>query len=116
MDSMLGFMDLIILAYAVYALYGAYMMKVKGEIKKKLLLSDDVDLKKCKDLEGYKNSMFPKLLFLGICGIVSCGVNLLRVYAGVPVPSQAVGVLNLFFLVVVVWFAVQTKKSVSRYW
>ena len=30
------------------------MMKTKGEIKTSILMSKDVNIKKCKDLEGYK--------------------------------------------------------------
>ena len=47
----------------IYCLYSFYMLKFKNQIANKILLPNDIDVKKCKDVEGYcKEAGFPLLL------------------------------------------------------
>ena len=54
MDNIWSFLDIIFVGAGVYMLYAWFLMKKKGEIKQEVLMSKDIELKKCKYLEGYK--------------------------------------------------------------
>ena len=45
MGSMVSIIGLITLGCGLYCLYGAYLMRTKGEIKQALVLSQDINIK-----------------------------------------------------------------------
>ena len=45
-------LDIIFVGAGVYMLYAWFLLTTKGEIKQEVLMSKDINLKKCKDLEG----------------------------------------------------------------
>ena len=114
MDSFWSLMDVIFVGAGLYMFYSLYMMKAKGEIKTALLLNKDVNLKKCKDLEGYKNFMMPKMAIFGIGAIVYGAAGLINSYA-VPL-GIAYTVIMIAFFAVLVWFALMGRKAVQRFW
>lgn len=114
MDSMYSMLDVIIVLCGVYILYNFYLLRFKGEIKESLLLPKDIQVKKCKDKAGYIAEMSPKVLLYGIV-VVICGI--------LGMTESQMGLLGKLYLVVLavfvaftIWFAVQTKKSVKKYW
>lgn len=81
----------------IYCLYGYYMVRVKKEITKTILLPKDVDASKCRDIEGYcKEAQLP-LLILGIVTTLYGIVDLYNAYAG--------GADKLFVVMLVLLFA-----------
>lgn len=114
MASTFSFMDIIIIVCGVYVLYIFYLLKVKGEIRETLLLPKDLPVNKCKDKAAYIAEMSPKVLIYGIV-VVLCGVlGLCESRLGLL--GNAYLIVLAVFLAVTVWFAVEAKKAVKKYW
>lgn len=114
MDGFWSIMDVFFAGAGVYMLYALFLMKTTGEIKTALLLSKDIDLKKCKDLEGYKTYMMPKMLISGIGMILYGAAGLVNTYV-TPLGVIYTVIMAAFF-VVLIWFAVQGRKAAQRFW
>ena len=114
-NSMFALMDLIVLGCGVYILYAYYLLVVKNEIKQGVLVPQKTDTKKCKDFEGYKKFMAPKVLIFGISACASGGLGLFQDYVA---PVNAYLYLGLFvvFFAVMVWFLMSTKKAEKLFW
>lgn len=115
MDNIWSMMDIIFAGAGVYMLYAWILMKKTGEIKTSLLLSKEVDIRKCKDLEGYKNFMAPKMLVFGITALVYGGYGLVNSYV-FSMPMPVYWAVMAGFFAVLVWFSVQSRKSVELFW
>ncbi|MDO4521597.1 MAG: hypothetical protein Q4B57_00460 [Eubacteriales bacterium] len=114
MDSMFSMIDIIIAACGVYILYIWYLLKFKGEIKESMLLPKDLPVKKCSDKAAYIAEMSWKVLLYGIV-VLLCGA--------LGVWQDTYGSLGIvyfgclvIFVGVTIWFALQTKKAVKKYW
>ena len=70
MDNVWSIMDLLFAGAGLYAIYAYYLLKTKGEITTSILMSKDVDIRKCKDIEGYKAFVAPKILIFGIAALL----------------------------------------------
>ncbi len=115
MDNIWSMMDIIFAGAGAYMLYAWILMKKTGEIKTSLLLSKEVDIRKCKDLEGYKNFMAPKMLVFGITALVYGGYGLVNSYV-FSMPMPVYWAVMAGFFAVLVWFSVQSRKSVELFW
>lgn len=115
MDNIWSMMDIIFAGAGAYILYAWILMKKTGEIKTSLLLSKEVDIRKCKDLEGYKNFMAPKMLVFGITALVYGGYGLVNSYV-FSMPMPVYWAVMAGFFAVLVWFSVQSRKSVELFW
>lgn len=86
-----------------YCIAAWYRMTKKGEICKTILLPQDISLKKCKDLDGYRKEAAPKLLVLGIfvClfGIFDLAITMLDLRT-----AAAVWGSMALLIIVLVWF------------
>ena len=114
-SSIFGILDIVFVGAGIYVLYAWVMMKTKGEIKTSILMSKDVNIKKCKDLEGYKAFIAPKMQIFGIAAILYGAAGLINthVYA-MPLPVYIVNMV--LFLAVLIWFAYATRKGIERFW
>ena len=115
MDNIWSMMDIIFAGAGAYMLYAWILMKKTGEIKTSLLLSKEVDIRKCKDLEGYKNFMAPKMLVFGITALVYGGYGLVNSYV-FSMPMPVYWAVMAGFFAVLVWFSGQSRKSVEMFW
>ena len=115
MDNIWSMMDIIFAGAGAYMLYAWILMKKTWEIKTSLLLSKEVDIRKCKDLEGYKNFMAPKMLVFGITALVYGGYGLVNSYV-FSMPMPVYWAVMAGFFAVLVWFSVQSRKSVEMFW
>jgi len=115
MDSMWSIVDIIFVGSGLYMLYACFLMKTTGEVKASFLMSKDVELRKCKDLEGYKTFIFPKLLIFGIMTFLYGLMGLVNTYV-TPVPMAVNMVVMAVFMVILIWFAVQSKKGIRLFW
>ena len=79
MDNVWSIMDLLFAGAGLYAIYAYYLLKTKGEITTSILMSKDVDIRKCKDIEGYKRFVAPKILIFGIAALLY-GILVKRIY------------------------------------
>ena len=96
-------------------LYAWFLMKKKGEIKQEVLMSKDIELKKCKDLEGYKAYIAPKMLVFGVGAVAYGGMGLVNSYV-TPLPSMLYNVMMFVFLLVPIWFALMARKGTEKFW
>lgn len=92
-----GIFGIFALGCGIYCLYGYYMLKFKKEINKSILLPKDVDVKKCKDLEGYcREAQYP-ILILGVVTVLYGASDIYNGYVG--------GADTFFFVMLVLLFA-----------
>lgn len=114
-NSMWSVLDIIFVGAGVYVLYAWILLKTKGEIKTSILMSKDVELRKCKDLEGYKAYITPRMLVFGISALLYGGAGLVNTYV-FTLPGVVYGIIMVLFLVVLIWFAMVTRKGIQRFW
>lgn len=114
-DNMWSILDVIFVGAGFYVLYGWFIMKTKGEILTSILMNKDVELRKCKDLEGYKAYIAPRMLVFGISALVYGTAGLVNTYV-TPLPGILYGAVMVLFLLVLIWFAIQAKKGVQKFW
>ncbi len=114
-NSIWSLMDIIFVGAGAYMLYAWILMKKTGEIKTSMLLSKEIDIRKCKDLEGYKSFIAPKMLVFGFTSLVYGGYGLVNSYV-FPMPMQVYWIVMALFFAVLIWFAVQSRKGVEMFW
>ena len=115
MSKVWSIMDLLFAGAGLYALYAYYLLKTKGEITTSILMSKDVDIRKCKDIEGYKVFVAPKILIFGAAALLYGILGLVNSYVS-PVPGVLYTAAMVLFFVILIWFAFQTKKGVQMFW
>lgn len=108
-NQMFAIMDFIMVGAGLYLLFAWYLLQFKNEIREGVLVQTGM-AKKCKDLEGYKHYIAPKLLIFALCAIVSGAVGLYSDYVK-PINSYVYLGLTLVFFVVLVLFVRFTKKA-----
>lgn len=114
MDSMFALIDIMIAACGLYVIYTAYLMKTKGELKESFMLPKDITIKKCKDPKGYCTEMTPKMLAYGIVVTICGGLGILEDMQRLPVSMYIV--IMVVFIAATVWYVIQAKKAVKKYW
>lgn len=110
MDGVFGVFGL---GCGIYCLYSFYMLRFKHEVNRTILLPKDVNIKKCKDLEGYCREAQTPLLLLGIVATLYGASDLYNTYIG-----NARMVFDIFmFLTVIalIIYAVMIKKINNKY-
>ena len=115
MDNVWSIMELLFAGAGLYAIYAYYLLKTKGEITTSILMSKDVDIRKCKDIEGYKAFVAPKILIFGIAALLYGILGLVNSYVS-PIPGALYASAMVLFFAVLVWFAFQTRKGVQMFW
>ena len=110
---MVNIIGLITLGCGLYCLYGAYMMRFKGQITHTILLPKNVDLRKCKDLEGYRREMQIPLFLLGITVTIYSFVDLYNTSVGGA--DLLFGIMFILSAVAVVYFIVRSRACNKKY-
>lgn len=113
MDSVWGFVGIVIFGGGIYALYSYIKMKTEGEINASLLLGKDYIYKKCKDKEGYIKKAGPALLVFGIVAVLYGGVDIIHCYVYPLAVADTVGMILFFF--VLIWFGVYTARLKKQF-
>ena len=114
-NSIWSVLDVIFVGAGFYVLYGWFVMRTKGEITTTILLNKEVDPKKCRDLEGYKAYIAPRMLVFGIAAILYGAAGLVNTYV-TPLPGAVYGAVMALFLAVLIWYAIATRKGVQKFW
>lgn len=104
-----GFFGAIALGAGIYCLYGYYMLKVKKEIVKTILLPKGVNEKSCKDLEEYCRDVGKPLLALGITLLLDGCVDLYDSYI------SSVGILYVIMTAVLCMMLVVFMLKLRKY-
>lgn len=113
MNSFYSVIDIIVLGCGLYCLYSAYKMKTKGDISSTILFSNTADAVKCKDKAGYIAYIFPKMALFGAVTTIYGITGLVNSY----VMNLGLGQLIVMavFFVVLIWFAVETKRAYRKF-
>lgn len=89
------------------------MLRFKGEIVQSLFLPKDANVKKCKDLNGYRSEAQAPALVLGIIVLLYGALDLYNTYV------QAVGWMLAVMIVLVIasvcFFAIRIKNLNKKY-
>ncbi len=113
MNSIWGFIGIIVFACGIYAIYSYIRMKKDGEINASILLGKDYIYKTCKDKDGYIKKVGPALLVFGLAALIYGILDMIHCYVYSMTIVDTVGMA--IFFVVLVWFAVYTAKLKSKY-
>ena len=113
MDGFSELIDLLILGCGFYALYAGWVLQKKGEIIKTFLVFKDINVNKCKDIEGYAQIMAPKLYTLGGVIVAYGVVALLNAY--VLDINGLFLVMMVIFVLVLIWYGMEVKKAADKY-
>ena len=113
MGSIVSLIDIMFVGCGVYVLYVYYCLKFKGEIKETLLLPKGTDPKRCKDKEAYIAEMSNTVLIYGIA-VLFCGVMCILEDEYRLLGNYYLLVL-VVFVCVTIWFTVQGKKALKKY-
>lgn len=106
--------DFIVLGCGVYSLYTVYAMKQTGEIKTGWLISNQIDVKACKDKEGYIDFISVRTVILGIIIIIYGGIGIINSYL-ITLPSFLIYGSMIVFFICLIWFAVSSSKANKIY-
>ena len=112
-NQMFAIMDFIMVGAGIYLLYAWYLLQFKHEIKEGVLVQAG-QAKKCKDPEGYRVYIAPKLLAFALCAVASGAIGLYSDYVK-PINSIVYLCLTGAFFAVLVLFIVFTKKAQERF-
>lgn len=108
-NQMFAIMDFIMVGAGAYLLFAWYLLQFKNEIREGVLVQPGM-ARKCKDVEGYKKYIAPKLLLFALCAVASGAIGLYSDYVK-PINSIVyLGFTGIFFVVLVL-FVVFTKKA-----
>lgn len=110
-----GIFGIIALGCGIYCLYGWYMLTVKKDIAgaKSILLPSNVNVKKCKDPEGYCREAGKPLLGLGVVTSLYGASDLYNTYIG-GADIIFIVLLVLMFVMLVV-YVVLVRKYNQKY-
>ncbi|MDO4321628.1 MAG: hypothetical protein Q4C61_03795 [Lachnospiraceae bacterium] len=114
-DSIYALMDAVIVGSGVYILYLYAVMVKTGKLKSSMLIPQNIDIKKCKDVAGYIKYTGTKQLIFGIVAILCGGIGLIQDF------TQTIGVIPYMiaigiFFVYALWFGLQVKKAAEMFW
>lgn len=113
--SMFGIMDLIVVGGGIYVLYQYVIMVTSRQLKSSLLLPKDLNIKKCRDVEGYINYVGLKQLIFGIVALVCGIIGLIQDYTQTFGTIWYMGAI-VVFLVVAIWYSMAIKTAIKLYW
>ena len=108
-NQMFAIMDFIMVGAGIYLLFTWYLLQFKNEIREGVLIQQGM-AHKCKDIEGYKRYIGPKLLIFALCALASGGLGLYSDYVR-PVNTILYLALTVVFFIVLVLFVRYTKKA-----
>lgn len=112
-NGIFSLIDLCVLGFGFYALYSAYVLQREGKIIRTFLVFKETDLDSCRDLQGYANFMAPKLYLLGGMMIAYGCIAVLNTYM-VDISMLYLVMMAAFFLVLI-WYAMEVKKAMKKY-
>ncbi len=108
-----GLFGLLVLGCGLYCLYGYYQLKFKCEINSTILLSKDVDVRKCKDFRAYCKEAEKPLLLLGTATTLEGVVDLYHTFGGGSDILYLI-VLGIFFAALIL-YALTIRKINQKY-
>ncbi len=112
-NQMFALMDFLMVGAGVYLVYAWYILKFKNEIREGILVQSGM-AKRCKDIEGFKQYMAPKLLLFAICALGAGAMGLYSDYIQSVSSYVYLGGTVIFFAALIL-FTYASKKAQERY-
>lgn len=112
-DRLFNLIDIIVFGFGFYALYSAYVLQREGKIIRTFLVFKDTDVDDCTDLQGYANFMAPKLWALGGIMLLYGAASMVNAY--VVSIGTLFGVMMVVFLLSLIWYSIEVKKAMKKY-
>ena len=113
MEFLFILVDIVIAGFGVYALYCGIILKTKNIVTKQILVSKDMEFKKCRDIEGYKNYMVIRILIDSAIIIILAGLTVLNDF--LKFSDVLHKIIFVPLLAAIVWFAMFSKKGQQNY-
>ena len=113
MDLLFILVDIVIAGFGFYALYCGLLLKNKNIVTKQILVSKNMEFKKCRDIEGYKNFMVIRIIICSIIIIILGCLNVLNDFLKFSNILQKIVFIPL--LGAIVWFAVFSRNGQKNY-
>ncbi len=98
---------------AVAILWTGQSMKISGKIKIGWFVGQDIKMEKCRDVKGFINATYPKIMSFGMVALVgACVLIVLEAYK-----VSAIGELIIMVLLIVLYFVFNRdlKKATKKY-
>ena len=113
-NSITGWVGLLVLGGGIYCLFACAQMKFKGIINENILLNKDSRMKKCKDKEGYIKDIFPTFLLFALTTTFCGATDVINTYV---VNIEKVYLVSLvLFVIGFILFMVKSKKCKDMYY
>lgn len=113
--SFYGVMDLLITLCGAYVIYQYIIMASSHTIRQNMLMPKDLDVKKCKDVEGYIRFIGVRQIGFGatavICGIIGLVQDFMGVY-NMPVSIGSI----IVFLLFCIWYGKAMMDAQKKFW
>ena len=114
-NSIYMLMDLPIAGCGVYVVYNYIAMYVSKSIKSSVLFPKDLNISKCKDVQGFIKYIGISQVAFGLAAILSGGLGLYQDYTGTA--SAGAYLLTVaIFLIFAAWYSIAMKKALKIYW
>lgn len=114
-QSIYAIMDAAIVASGIYVLYMYFTMAKSGKLRQNMLIPQNLDVKKCKDVAGYIQFIGTKQIIFGLVAVISGGIGLLQDFTQLIGAVPYIIVIMIFF-VYALWFGLQVKKAGQMFW
>lgn len=109
--DMMSVFDVILLAYGLYTMYSAFMMKKTG-VPGKWLISED-EATKCRDMQGFIDALFVKTIIFGAVAVLYGALTILnRMKLSVPYFDT---VCIIVFLVFCIFYVAALNKAKKKF-
>ncbi|MCD7818027.1 MAG: hypothetical protein LUH07_03105 [Lachnospiraceae bacterium] len=116
MDSSLyTIIDIVVAACGIYVIVQYILMVRTHQLRQNMLLPKDLQIKRCKDVDGYIKAVGSKQLVFGISGTVCGVVSLLQDVYGYYNVFVSMGVMALF-IILCVWYGRASGKAIKEFW
>ena len=105
----MNLIDFIVLAGGAYMVYAAFQLKNGGEINSNFIWDKNTPFSSCKDKDGFRAYVFPRLLISGIViavdGVLGIAMTKFNLY------EKAYPFLMILTVVIIVYYALFMKKA-----
>lgn len=112
--NMSMFLDMIIIAFGVYMVYAAVVLKTRNEITANIMLPKDVKPEHIQDMEGFVAFTYPKTLGIGILTIVMGLAMLINDMINLTFLINYI--VPFVFTAVVIYYGVMIKKAQAQFY
>ena len=113
MDFLFILIDIVIAGFGVYAFYCGIILKTKNIVTKSILVSKDMEFKKCRDIEGYKNYMVKRILIDSAIIVLFGALTVINDFLEFSDFMHKINFIPM--LGAIIWFMIFSKRGQQRY-